>query len=322
MPLLGGTSSLIPVSYYRSSTASNESLFLAQQWIRQCYESHAQCGSKSLSALPKRVLQIANTTIKLYESKGEKAKYTCLSHCWGTSAPTHMTTKDTVHHYSSGAGIPIDSIPQTFRDAIDFSRRLGIEFIWIDSLCIIQDDLQDWEEQASQMASIYKEAHLTLCATSAPDSSWGCYSSCTQNMKPFSLFIGGNASTATLPFYRNDFPLLTRAWCYQERLLSPRLLHFTRGELMWECAGASACECTSLEFLVTSAGSLSLSQVHDIARHWHDIVEEYVNLELTFHSDRLVALSGIAQEVLRLRPGGEVYLAGLWRTTLLEDLRW
>lgn len=152
---------------------------------------------------------------------------------------------------------------------------------------------------------------------------------------------------------RSDFPLLTRAWCFQERLLSPRLLHFTKGEIMWECGELSTCECDSncnnngvkpqflrdrrfkekykQLFACHDCEDSPLAEIccgcgftkheHELVRLWHEIVQHYSQLDLTFGQDRLPALSGVAKQMMQLRPG-DVYLAGLWRNTLLLDLAW
>jgi hypothetical protein len=129
------------------------------------------------------------------------------------------------------------------------------------------------------------------------------------------------------------FPLLTRRWAFQERLLSRRLLHFSEGELMWECLELSDCECFQGEPGDRSPFMPFHSPKHrhrqdllretseSIERYWNVIVSTYSSLHLTLPKDKLPALSGVAKQTLRFRPGDE-YLAGLWRTTIISDLRW
>lgn len=119
-----------------------------------------------------------------------------------------------------------------------------------------------------------------------------------------------------------EFPLLLRAWCFQERLLSPRLLHFAAGELMWERSASTACQCHP-----RYRGILPL-MAHDSKKLftesetlWANIVRAHSALSLSFEQDKLPALSGVAKYILKQRPGDE-YLIGMWRKTLLVDLRW
>lgn len=249
-----------------------------------------------------------------------------------------------------------ESMPRTFRDAIHFTRRLGIRFIWIDSICIIQDDETDWREQSAAMASIYQNAYLTLCATSSLSDDDGCYS----HLRPdyvvrkmtmvkedrmkydvyFRVFSRTTRRRQHLPdwdrasmgYSRQKFPLMTRAWAYQERLISPRLLHFTSGELMWECSELRSCECTPTEerrspfFRYHSekknhSEALTHHNPGDIQRQWWKMVEDYSSLDLSFEKDKLPALSGVAKQIQSSRKDDE-YLAGLWKNTLIDDLRW
>ena len=95
-----------------------------------------------------------------------------LSHCWGTSRRL-MATKETLKDLQGG--VAVSSLPETFRDAIVITRRLGIRYLWIDYLCIIQDDPQDWEREASKMADVYRNSYLTISAAASADSSSGCF---------------------------------------------------------------------------------------------------------------------------------------------------
>jgi hypothetical protein len=177
-----------------------------------------------------------------------------------------VTTSQTLE--SNRRCIEWKSMPRTFRDAIHFTRRLGIRFILIDSICIIQDDEIDWRAQSAAMASIYENAYLTLCATHSSSDNGGCYSYLRPNYivkktnmvkkdgREYDVYFRvlsrstrelPDWSRATMHYCRQIFPLMIRAWTYQERLLSPRLLHFTSGELSWECSELRSCECTPTE---------------------------------------------------------------------------
>jgi hypothetical protein len=179
------------------------------------------------------------------------------------------TTSNLKAHRSS---IAWSSLPKTFQDAVAITRSLGFRYLWIDSLCIVQDDPIDYAEQSLQMAEIYSSSFLTLAATSAPDSTYGCI---LPKKPPFKVQATDNKGSLykiyvreqpshysfkgqfneddhmndwVIPFNCSDeankeTPLLKRAWAFQERLLSPRVLHFTRSEMILECREAIQCEC-------------------------------------------------------------------------------
>ncbi|KAF1830656.1 HET-domain-containing protein, partial [Decorospora gaudefroyi] len=207
--------------------------------------------------------------------------YGCLSHRWGSRQPL-QTRKETLSRFK--AGIPWESIPKTFQDAITFTRKLGLSYIWIDSLCIIQDDKQDWQQQSGAMAAIYSNSYVTLAAAVADDSKAG---------------FGGVDMPIFVrrPYQHGGFPLLRRAWVHQERLLSHRIIYFAYEELIWECDETFECE-----------------------KRWRRVVSEYSTLDLTHPRDALPALSGIVQVYKEALD--DEYLAGFWKKSLLFDLLW
>lgn len=314
-------------------------------WMQECLEEHAECSSPSggsrgrHTTLPRRVVDVSplfndGDGIHLYEpTDGEVGDYVCLSHCWGARQPLR-TTRENMHQWK--ANIPWAEVPETFRDAVLVSRGLGFRFLWIDSLCIVQDDPQDWEEQAPLMCSIYGNATLTLSAMRCRD--------CTDSLLPrLQRTVHGRTETGApiaLAARVNDGSksrngshlsswksvLLCRAWVFQERLLSKRIVHFGYDELSWECMKGTACECSSMN--TDSSGIKS-------ARHragkepgsktslqwiWYDLVAEYTRLQLTFPSDRAAAIRGLAEEMRPHRKS--VYTCGIWHDSLLADLAW
>ena len=162
----------MPVKKSFSSTASQESLAQVREWLEICQTSHG-CLGRVPTTLPKRVIDVSLPTVKLYETTMETGQYACLSHCWGATRPACRTTMANLDE--NRRAILWEALPATFRDAIDFTRRLGIRYIWIDSICIIQDSAQDWSEQSAQMAPIYGNAFVTLCATASTSDDGGCY---------------------------------------------------------------------------------------------------------------------------------------------------
>jgi hypothetical protein len=143
---------------------------------------------------------------------------------------------------------------------MQLALKLGFRYIWIDSLCIIQDDADDWEEQSALMSEIYQNAVLTIAATSSNGDNEGCCTRSVQRTSDIEVTLPDDIGTCHIavrkPLHHFDtqtadglldhFPLLTRGWAFQERLLSPRVLHICESELVWECREASKCECGSL----------------------------------------------------------------------------
>src|SRR5216117_1215044 len=120
--------------------------------------NHEKCGIGIEAPLPKRVLDVSKKDVFLYESQNEPCRYLCLSHCWGSSRPRSMTTSKTLSSYKQR--IPWDHFPKNFQDAIHFCRSMQIPYLWIDCLCIVQDDERDWREQSVEMYAIYANAYL------------------------------------------------------------------------------------------------------------------------------------------------------------------
>jgi hypothetical protein len=169
-----------PGKIFPEDTSSSASLQQTLKWLQDCLENHPQCqiSSNSEAELPTRILDVdppgpQACQIRLYETNGETGLYVALSHCWGKSQ-MFKTERGSLN--LRRRNIPWDIIPRTFQDAITFVRRLGLRYLWIDSLCIIQDDRADWERESAKMASIYTNAVLTIAATKSADSEGGCFS--------------------------------------------------------------------------------------------------------------------------------------------------
>lgn len=274
-PVLGGRARHIP------RDPSTPSCFnLVPQWLQTCLESHEACRQATAlgAPLPKRVVAVGNDTntdIRLIEtdlmipnSATAPPGYIALSHCWGKSVHLTTTTSTLTQRKSN---IPFADLPPTFGDAVLLTRRLGFEYLWIDSLCIIQDDAQDWVNESAKMASIYQGAQLVLAATSSVDGDGGCLfprdaylevEGTSHDGTPFRFFGRKKRDHAVFNAQRHntqdlnvkdlsdekygEYPLLTRAWCFQERLLATRMLHFTAGEIIFDCLEGIECECGRL----------------------------------------------------------------------------
>ena len=356
-------------------TSSDPSFSNANQWIQECVSAHSRCGDGKPKLLPSRVLEIINTgsstmpSVRLHErAHAQHEHYACLSHCWG-QAPTITTTTLTLAERK--LDIPWVSLPKTFQDAVTAVRRIGLSYLWIDALCIVQDDAADWRKEAADMASIYENAYLTIAATASSSTDGGCFypsrsvyrahafNFALKSREEYQVYARRRLSHCEfweITNIHNDadqWPLLTRAWTYQERLLSPRILHFTRDELWWECMEHNKCECSPdpaqrprhvfTPLSPKMAHSLALQHSSDhrkLSQQWRYIVEEYSGLSLTFEKDKLYALEGVASQIRRSNygvsgnythspdskstlqwPDGG-YLDGVWAQDLSRDLCW
>ncbi|KAJ3549171.1 hypothetical protein NM208_g640 [Fusarium decemcellulare] len=325
---------------------------ILSSWIAECASTHTKCASGP-TRLPSRVLDVASEDhIFLHISSGESAPFTALSHCWGRSR--HMTTT-TFNVDSHRQGIRFTSFPKTFQDAISVTRTLGIRYLWIDSLCILQDDKADWEVESSQMADIYGSAHVVIAASQASNSSEGFLDRSgesvylqAKNAVQMGEITNPDGSVSTL--YRRrmggrgyycdsrhhskleEEPLTKRGWVLQENILARRIIHFTKDELLWECMECLKCECMEVDNSTINTKStgmvremqyVTFSDINMVAdKHelWLHLLSKYSSLGLTKESDRLPALSGLAK-TWQAR-GASQYLAGLWEDNLLESICW
>jgi hypothetical protein len=156
--------------------------------------------------------------------------YVALSHLWGSSQHFTATTANLT---LLTAGFSSDRLPQTFRDAIFTTRQLGYEYIWIDSLCIVQDDTKDWLRESEKIADVYKDAEFTIAAHCAADDSEGFLAKAMSKRHAISLTVDGrHIGICRTPNPNADVTnsaLSKRGSVLQERFLSTRTLHFTHG---------------------------------------------------------------------------------------------
>jgi hypothetical protein len=269
------------------------------------------------------------------------APYACLSHCWGT---TQLLTTTITNLHQRKEGIPWDDLPRTFQDSIVACIKLGIEYLWIDSLCIIQDSKDDWHCESANMATIYGNAFLTIAASAAADSTEGCFRTARLDSHNIKVNKADGEEVSlhvrkTLPHFdyvhftrdNHRWPLMRRAWAFQERLLSPRVLHYGPQELAWECREASRCECSNAisisrrkPKIVWNSISKQLRVVESFAV-WRQMVTEYTYRDLTFEEDRLPAIAGLAHQFRGLVDQSTktgTYLAGIWSGDLVNELLW
>lgn len=244
----------------------------AQERLADCVSSHEPCKSQSGdNFLPTRLINLEpgweGLDVRLEDGHSVQSgsSYIALSYCWGKQIPDCLTTVETLAR--NKLRIPWDKLPLTFQDAAAFTRSLGIQYLWIDSICIIQQDEEDWQREAGKMYAVYKNSYLTLAALAGHDSTYGLR---TMSIEQGSALLAELRIAQTkYPLYvrRNHYldsvsgdnikgsfkdicrryPLLSRAWAYQERTVSPRVMFFTESEMIFQCLGNAECECGAIQ---------------------------------------------------------------------------
>lgn len=356
----------------RGTFLSSFNISKVRDWIQDCDENHESCrsvlkhlNSRTPTFLPTRLIDVGDEAQDMHPklvitskmeaaSLANAAKYMALSYCWGTveqAAKLPKTTNDTI--ISRIEKIELNTMPQMYQDAITVARTLGIRYLWVDSLCIIQDDVRDWEIESSRMAAIFSIAYLTLVAASG--------SSCKDSF--LRREISGLTCTVPMILNRGEKPIegryslrfrrrwgtsdkmadisgsrwLTRGWTFQEERLARRVLIFGEKKFFLDCKTVERAEdsgaCALRPGWVKSVSEVllenhQLDQVEVSAgsdktqhwEHWQTLCSHYSYRELTFPSDKLPAISGIASNFAAKTHSK--YLAGLWQDNLVHDLFW
>lgn len=322
---------VVGASTFLGESNTKDSLPLLGDWIKTCLALHSSCNDGNMTTTPSRLLSILDDKVRVCLSAQFDAcpPYATLSHCWGSFNLPKLLGKN---FRDLQAEVPIESLSETFKDAICIAREVGIGYIWIDSLCIVQDDDEDWKRESAKMGGIYEGSTLNIAASHAKDGSRGCFIRrdaqwrCRIETKFQDRPIQLDCVPAALGIrHILDEPLARRGWALQERVLARRTVHFTSTELFWECNESVACE--------TFPGGIPLLLRPSIPLHhlplkrrpvdmsmWPALVSRYSDCELTYVKDRLPAISGLAR-LIQAQTGDE-YLAGLWKSALISELCW
>ncbi|CVL09042.1 uncharacterized protein FPRN_14576 [Fusarium proliferatum] len=288
--------------------------------------------------------------------------------------------------------INANSLPVVFQQAIWIVRMLRIEYIWIDSLCIIQDSQSDWELESLQMCDYYENSFLTISTATSPNSTIPFLGPRDTRWWPAKPNLTNGSSSEDVYAQRitseqeEEGMLFTRAWTWQEAAMSSRTIYFTPSELIWECSehvvpqryipDLEASERLGFSKVLSLLRfSLNPDMVHNIDRSvgdgcadisgsensmgippsgfnsanssyasalsrtdrpnsigsdanimkyvwdmWNDLVTSYSRRHLTFVTDKLLALSGVASRVHKITKSR--YIAGIWEDNLGIGLCW
>lgn len=331
-------------------------------WLSSCIKSHS-CGKEvRLEYLPPRLLDCRGTNPRLLDKcevleVGDGRRYAALSHCWGESLTHMLLTTDNIASFHSGIGF--SELPCTFQDAIKVVQRAGVHYLWIDSLCIIQRGPRhqsDWQKHIKEMADIYSNCCFNIAATHSKNSEGGCFVTRPPEFLGISLVQSSRENVPRLiGIVASDYSnvakmnLNSRAWVYQERLLSPRVVYYTENDVLWECqesylSGSFYHERPNPGLLW---GWKLLAKV-DVGHewyppfHWHapdrfnthsrtkfekdnknfwfGSVEWYSQLAITHPDDRLPGIAAIARRLNERYFHNDAYIAGFFKSDLPRAL--
>ncbi|KAK8128610.1 HET-domain-containing protein [Apiospora sp. TS-2023a] len=339
---------------------SERAVTAAKSWLRECQENHPECGIRGeRPQLPTRVLDVASMSdspsVRLHiPEENQRGEYLALSYCWGGEQPFIMTTQnlDTMK-----TGFPDSELPSTLKDAIQVTRRLGIRFLWVDALCIMQDSPDDKSREIARMGQIYKNATATIMAAGAKSASEGFLKDNAQETVSCEVFLtapDGTSGTVTIcPLEIFDFssmPLSKRSWCFQEYVLSRRHLFYTDKEVVWQCRSSKVVTISRGSIRYTPRDRLEpfgisgaiISGAHDSSHKtdsrprgvlrgesgeeagrtqlWKSILRNYTRRAMNDPDDRLNAIMGVVEE-LESR-WSDKCIFGLWRDRFIEELAW
>lgn len=335
-----------------------------KRWLSKCEAEHNCAERRDENYVPPRVLDIRHEKVRLVEGQRLMAsaiRYATLSHRWGSTIDHLVLTTENKSELERD--VHWESIPETFQDAIKVTRSLDIDFIWIDSLCIIQRGAlqkSDWAKHLTEMRLVYSNGVVNIGATEAKGPHSSLFYPLT-NRKYMPMTVDGievtqNGSSrevschdglASVPHNRlilGEFPLDDRAWVYQERLLSSRMIHYTDGEVFWKCKHHAASSCLPSGFdqhfphpraLAPSRTTFDCyehdfkpTQDHinielDAFPHitlWNQVAHAYSRTKITYPMDRLPAVAAMAHSLALT--SRDSYLAGHFRSSLPGSLLW
>jgi len=329
---------------------------LVSRWFKSCIESHSDCSiTHEPVKMPTRLLELGVPTpehvrLSSTAATGTTSAYMTLSHCWGAAKFIKLTA-ETFPILSEG--IHLSGLPKSFQDAVVIAKKLGVKNLWIDSLCIYQDSLEDWQQEASKMGDVYKGGLCDISAAGSDDSSGGCFYTRDPRLVDPCIFntifsdFENDEYHIRLEDYiedglHDDQTLFSRGWIVQERVLPARVVHFGKNQVFWECKSNNSCETYPAGITMGPSGPLSDGSVltfsdyfgslktwnldsgtsEELCAVWAQLVRVYSQCNLTRGSDKLVAIGGMAKEMNRALGPNDRYLAGIWSGNILYQLLW
>ncbi|KAF2825908.1 hypothetical protein CC86DRAFT_382882 [Ophiobolus disseminans] len=335
---------------HESSTRSLDTVAFIADSLSRCKNTHSGCASTiRLAQPPTRMLRVHRHHLQLVELQGPSSiDYVCLAHRWvpqnasleefATSRRCCTLKSNILRHKE---GILIDDLLPSYIDAVVITGALGLQYLWIDSLCIVQDDQDDKDIQIGNMGNVYLNSYLTIAADSGNSHTKPFLSERSWQWQAHKEIVL-DPSGQQYDVYFRQRPDHNLSWTgIFERAC--RVVRFQRDEVVFECNEGLVCECgnppagyqgpweaLSKDYHLhdkvafsymrwTSQPSLWSSLE---TQPWHSLVQRYSRMSLTYESDRIDAIAGIASQMYGIMDGRNQYLAGLWRETLFEDMLW
>jgi Heterokaryon incompatibility protein (HET) len=327
-----------------SAWDSHREITIMQRWVQICEEEHPECARPPNLDLPGRLVEISDEghALKIVDVElSDGTPYTALSYCWGGDMSLMLMA---VNEKALRSGFRVKELATTMQDAVRLTWKFGLRHIWIDCLCVMQDNQSDWLHETSRMGSIYGGATFCISPVSAANASEGFLKTRPASMAYLPSGSGSDIGLQTRPVYFRlqtrswskfkDQPSQKRGWCFQERLLSRRTLHITTEQILFECRhladGEDGKKRESIPFdwrrrffglHWENPSATALETAENLEhRSWFNLIEEYSDTRFTIESDRLPALAALARRFDERFH--DEYLAGLWRSHLHAGLLW
>lgn len=231
------------------------------------------------------------------------------------------------------SGMSLKQMPQTFIDAIKITRRLALRYLWIDSLCICQDDSEDWAREAGRMADVYSNAYVVIAANRSSDCTGGCFHErppretallyipimgSTESIHVTRLFPSDHGSFPDDSF--STEPLSERGWVLQERTMAQRTLHYNKRQMYLECFNGFEAEDGYIKKMPNNFFYQQADTPGSAIHVWYYLIEDFGARKLTRATDKLPAMSGWAKKLQEVI--GADYVAGLWSNVLIQGMAW
>lgn len=342
--------------------ASNAHYHLINRWLDACTDvaQHPACNTTNKFRAPTRLLDLdyhykhdckgLRQDVRLVEGRSSTGKYAALSYSWGAVQQLKLLR---INLEQFQERIAFEELSPVTKDAIAVCRRLSIPYLWVDALCIIQENDGDFMTEAPRMQDVYAGSTLTIVAADSKDTTeaflahrnplpWlQCILESQIENRGSTCFVaesGGFCKGREMRNIPGNYHIDSRAWCFQERFMSPRSISFGQKGIHWECRQGLACEfemdiskenCTAestrsrLKHQHAKLQSMNLVDGSSILKArgiWNDLVEAYSETSLSHSEDVLIAIAGVASIFEAKLKSKSTY--GLWVEHILSELLW
>lgn len=296
--------------------------------------------------MPTRVVDVTSgPNPRVVVTDGASGRFMALSYCWGPQGKDLLVLNNETKAKLLQGTVEERKFARTHREAFHTARSLGIQYVWIDALCPIQGDSKDWAAESKKMGQVYSNAYLTVLAGSSTDSRAGFLADRHNPIQPFPIPLDEKPRDqpflfATMPRSSTEGPTSTRSWCFQEAMLSRRLVTFGTEQLSFRCTTGTYFEHTAPEKLEGVPRTFEerrmpvfhpeqqqplnmdpLARRNAVLEHWYVMLVEFTNRRLSNPHDIFASVSSLAQAAARLM-GGSRYLAGIWEDDIVRGLLW